>query len=187
MKENLLEKEYLTPAEVAGLFNVSPITVRSWSNNGWIKASKTPGKHRRYKVENVLKFANERHIELEQTPEKQRILIVDDEEGVRDTLVDLLEDLDNVESCEECEDGFSAGIKVHSYKPTTILLDIVLPGIDGVKVCQMIKNDPRTAHIRIIAMSGNATDEKIKDILDCGAELFIRKPINLETLAKQFE
>jgi len=185
MKEKLTKK-YLTPAEVAELFKVSPITVRQWANNGWIQASTTPGGHRRYEFESVLTFAKERNVDLELNKGNERILIVDDEEGVRDTLVDMLEDIDSVEDIGECEDGFSAGLMVHSFNPTTIFLDIVLPGLDGVQVCKALKSDAKTSHIRVFAMSGNASEEMIKEVMSYGAEKFFQKPLDLQQISNEF-
>jgi CheY-like chemotaxis protein len=66
--------------------------------------------------------------------------------------------------------------------PDVILLDINMPGIDGVEVCRYLRRDPRTAKIPIIAMSSEAQDETVARVRKAGANAFLPKPIDIDTL-----
>ena len=79
-------------------------------------------------------------------------------------------------------DGFEAGQKIEIFQPNIVLLDLMMPGLDGYEVCHRIKQDPRTKSIRIIAMTGYPTEENKEHILSEGAEICLAKPLNREQL-----
>lgn len=66
--------------------------------------------------------------------------------------------------------------------PDVILLDINMPGIDGVEVCRYLRRDPRTAHVPIIAMSSEVQEPTITQIRKAGANLFLSKPLDMDAL-----
>lgn len=79
------------------------------------------------------------------------------------------------------------GIKLaKSAAPDVILLDIMMPGMDGFEVCEVLKNDPVTRHIPVIFLSAQFTDaESVIKGLDMGADAYLAKPIKNEELAAQ--
>ena len=68
--------------------------------------------------------------------------------------------------------------------PDVILLDINMPGIDGAEVCRYLRRDPRTAQIPIIAMSTETQEETVARVREAGANVFLPKPIDIDTLEK---
>ncbi len=68
--------------------------------------------------------------------------------------------------------------------PDVILLDINMPGIDGVEVCRYLRRDPRTEKIPIIAMSSEAQEETVTQVREAGANAFLAKPIDIDTLER---
>ena len=76
----------------------------------------------------------------------------------------------------------TALIEVGRSKPDLIVLDILIPGVDGVDVCRRIKSDHRNK-TAIIAMSGQVENEK--KVLDAGADAFMAKPLDLEKLLRE--
>ena len=66
--------------------------------------------------------------------------------------------------------------------PGLIMLDINMPGVDGVELCRFLRRDPRTAHVPILAMSSETQPETIARIMTAGANAFIPKPISVEAL-----
>jgi excisionase family DNA binding protein len=174
-------EKLLTPNEVAELLLVSPTTVRFWAQKGELKALTTPGGHRRFKYEFIEEFARARGMSLPGRSAEKRILIVDDDLDFGRYLVELLEQVKDVE-IELVNYSFSAGLRVRSFKPDIVLLDIMMPGIDGVKVCQMLKTDPALKHIRVIAMTGYPSEDNVSNMLAAGAEACLKKPIEAEAL-----
>jgi CheY-like chemotaxis protein len=68
--------------------------------------------------------------------------------------------------------------------PDVILLDINMPGIDGVEVCRYLRRDPRTEKVPIIAMSSEAQEEMVTRMREAGANVFLAKPIDIDTLER---
>lgn len=176
-------KNYLTPNEVADLLMVSPVTVRQWAQKGMLKALTTPGGHRRYTRQHVELFARKHGIALQPPAhDNLRILVVDDDEQLTRYLCELLTHHDDNIAIETAENGFEAGRKVHLFNPDIVLLDLMMPGLDGFAVCQLIKDDPSTASIRIIAMTGYHTSDNVNQIVNAGAECCLAKPVKVEEL-----
>ncbi len=167
-------KDFLTPNEVASMMLVSPITVRQWAQKGMLPAQTTAGGHRRFKRENVEIFARSRGITLPES--KEKLLIVDDDKQLNKLLVALFNahvpDLEVLSAL----DGFEAGRLVQEHKPTVVLLDIMMPGMDGVEVCKFLKQDVANSHVRVVAMTGFFSEELEHRVLDAGAQVLLPKP-----------
>lgn len=177
---------YLTPAEVAKQLLVAPVTVRQWAQKGWLKAEFTGGGHRRFLRHEVERFAVERGLTLhQQMCDELRILIVDDDRQFSHYLFEILSSEKGVKAVEVAHDGFEAGLKVPNFNPNIILLDLMMPGMDGFTVCSLLKQQPATKAIRIIAMSGYLTDENRTRVLNAGAESCLAKPFEHSELLKK--
>lgn len=173
-------KPYLTPSEAAKLLMVSPITVRAWAQKGLLPSETTPGGHRRFLREQVEKFAQQ----CKNPPQRNelRVLIVDDDKQVAGFLVEWLTGLDDPFIVDTATDGFEAGSKVHTFEPDIILLDLMMPDLDGFAVCRQIKADPNSSDIRVIAMTGYPSPENERRIIEAGAETCIAKPLDTKFL-----
>jgi len=181
-----MAKALYTPNEVATLLGVSPVTVRQWAQKGLIEARTTAGGHRRFTREAVAAFAARMGVTLphELTGEAShpRVLIVDDDRQLNAMLVALITSRVPGVEVESAFDGFDAGRRVHRLKPSLVVLDIMMPGIDGVEVCRQIKSDPDLARARVIAVTGHFTPELEQRILAAGAERLLKKPFATEEL-----
>jgi excisionase family DNA binding protein len=180
---DVTEKGFLTPNEAANLLMVSPITVRQWAQKGLLEAQTTAGGHRRFAREVILAFARERGIHL--PPSQQRLLIVDDNRELNAYLAALFSAHVPGLEISSAYDGFDAGRQVQAHKPTVVLLDIMMPGIDGIEVCRSLKDDPDTAIIRVVAMTGYYTPELEKKILAAGAQVLLKKPFSSEQVLRE--
>lgn len=176
-------KPYLSPKEVAIMLRVQPVTVRAWAQNGQLPALTTPGGHRRFLHRDIVRFAQERGVRLEAderldiTP---KVLVVDDERPVANYLAEFL----NAHGARTAiaYDGFDAGRKIHTFAPDFILLDLMMPGLDGFEVCAQVKADPATCDIRIVAMTGVYTREYSLQVTAAGAEHCLAKPLDHDRL-----
>jgi excisionase family DNA binding protein len=180
MAEELKNKPYLTPNEVAQWMMVSPITVRGWAQKGMLQAEVTPGGHRRYRREEVERFARQWNPVGNRGP--LRVLIVDDDKSVVGFLKELLEGTSDPVTVEVAYDGFEAGRKVHAFAPDIVLLDYMMPGIKGSEVCRQIKQIPGLANVRVIAMSGLLSPEYEAELVAAGAECCLTKPVDTARL-----
>ncbi|MFI3198011.1 MAG: response regulator [Methylococcaceae bacterium] len=181
------KKSFLTPNEVAELMMVAPVTVRSWAQKGLLAAKVTPGGHRRFLKSEVERFMRDSGFvpgEDEIKPSAPRVLIVDDDPVMTTYLQGIIEDFDTSFVTEIALTGFEAGTKIHTFLPDVVLLDLMLPDIDGFKICSLIKNEAATRHIRVIAISGNTSTQNVSRILEAGAENCLAKPFDPENIVK---
>ena len=180
-----LFKDVFTPAEVAEMLMVSPVTVRQWAKRGELKAVTTPGGHRRFLRHELERFAQERNLILKlEEWSGLRVLIVDDDVQLSGFLEEFILTSSGVADVAVANDGFSAGSMIYSFKPHLLLLDLMMPGMDGFAVCKQLKFGYTTRNIRVIAMTGYYSDENVKQIMDAGAEVCLKKPFDKGELMK---
>ncbi len=111
---------------------------------------------------------------------KEHILIVEDEKGILDVVrYNLDKEGYRVSSVLSGEDALD---QTRSQTPDLILLDLMLPGIDGLEVCKILKNDPKTIQIPIIMLTAKGDDIDIVTGLELGAEDYITKPFSPKVL-----
>jgi len=116
---------------------------------------------------------------------KEQILIVEDEEDIIEFITyNLSKEGYRVQ-------GVTSGEKslefVRSNSPDLILLDLMLPGVDGLDVCKTLKNDPNTAHIPIIMLTAKGEEADIVTGLEMGADDYIVKPFSLRVLSARIK
>jgi excisionase family DNA binding protein len=174
--------ELLSPADVAKMMGVSPITVRSWVNRGWLAATTTPGGHRRFTREDVLALAGQPRGEA--SPRPLRLLVVDDDAGFRGYMLELLGELLPDASVEQAADGFEAGVKVAEFLPDFVLLDQSMPGLNGASVCRRIRSAPLLAAVRVIGITGHLDRRVEQEMLAAGAECVLHKPLAVDALMR---
>ncbi len=162
---------------------VSPVTVRQWAQKGMLTALTTPGGHRRYTKQHVEIFARKHGISiLPPAHDSLRILVVDDDEQLARYIYEVLSNHPDNITLQTAPNGFEAGCQIQIFKPDIVLLDLMMPGLDGFSVCRLLKENPSSSAIRIIAMTGYHTPENVEQIVAAGAETCLAKPLNLETL-----
>lgn len=183
MPDTFKDKPYLTPTEVAQWMMVSPITVRGWAQKGLLLAEVTPGGHRRFRREEVERFARQWNPAGHKGP--LRVLIVDDDPAVLGFLTELLAGGEAAVEVATATDGFEAGRQVHVFAPDIVLLDLMMPGIKGTEVCRRIKAAPGQSQVRVIAMSGYLSPDAEAELLAAGAECCLAKPIDTARLLRQ--
>jgi excisionase family DNA binding protein len=181
---NAPDKPYLTPNEVATLFMVSPITVRQWAQKGMLKAEVTVGGHRRFLRAEVERFARDHGLSGARVASgagQARLLVVDDDRQLVGYIRELLSEIDNLQ-IETAYDGFDAGTKMQVIRPHIVLLDLMMPGLNGFEVCQRIKADHLTRDTRVITMTGFASSENTGRSVSAGAERCLAKPLDPNAL-----
>jgi len=107
---------------------------------------------------------------------KATILIVDDEEDIRE-LVQLNLAREGFEVL-DCETGESAIGMARQKQPDLILLDLMLPGIDGLEVCKTLKGDAKTKHIPVVMLTAKGEETDIVTGLEIGADDYVTKPFS---------
>jgi DNA-binding response OmpR family regulator len=115
---------------------------------------------------------------------KKKVLIVDDDPEI----VELLEEVlgrDQRYEIKTASSGYDAGMLTEQFRPDLILLDYMLPDVNGNIVCQTIRRNPEFASTKIIIVSGVVKEDEIEQLLKSGAEDFIRKPFSIDELTEK--
>jgi len=113
---------------------------------------------------------------------RTRILIVDDDSAIAGFLFEVLSIVNGGFEVEVVHDGFTAGSFIQSFQPQIILIDIMMPGVNGIEICRFLKENDETRDVEIIAMTGYPSQSNIDDILAAGARECLTKPINVSQL-----
>ncbi len=115
----------------------------------------------------------------------ERILIVDDDPNSRDIVQTFLEARGY--HVETAEDGQAALARLEELKPGLVLLDVMMPGMDGWEVARVIKNHPDFGRTRVVMLTARSDYMDKTEGLRAGADDYIVKPIRLEELAERIE
>jgi excisionase family DNA binding protein len=180
------ERRYLTTGDVARKCEVTLASVKKWIEQAKLQAVRTPGRHFRIPVEEFERFraAYRFPVEPERAP---RILVVDDNPLVVDFIMDALRELVPGSELEAASNGYDGLLKVGTFGPDLLILDLRMPGLDGLEVCRRIKANPAIRTTRILMITAFAEKETAKEARRAGADGFLRKPLRLNDLKAQVE
>ena len=118
-------------------------------------------------------------------PSGRLVLIVDDEEAFLELLKDSLE-LRGFEVI-TASSAVEAGIEIALKKPDAILMDIRMPGINGLQACEAIKKNPETKDIPLMVISALSGDSDIKKAHKAGVSEYFVKPVNIESVVMKLK
>ena len=111
-------------------------------------------------------------------------MIVDDDQAVVDLISEVLAGDARFET-KVVNNGFGAGILAKEYHPDLIILDVMLPDINGQQVCELLRKDPTMSDIKIICISGMIEEDKIQELRTSGADDFLHKPLDIDELMRR--
>jgi DNA-binding response OmpR family regulator len=112
---------------------------------------------------------------------KRKVLLVDDDVELVELILKFLDEDGRFET-RVAQNGFDAGMMVKEYHPDLIVLDVMLPDINGKEVCHRVRADATLEDVRILCMSGMVEEDKIQELKLAGADDFIHKPFEVEAL-----
>ncbi len=181
------KKEVLTTFEAADFCHTSYMSVKRWIWSGKLKAFKTPGGHFRIRRNDMIEFMRKNDIPVpeDEPMVRKRVLIVDDDEMVREGVANFLRMNSAELEVATAGDGYEAGLMVSQFRPDIILLDLMMPRMDGFSVCERLKKSPMTRDISIIVLTGFGNEENTRRAYACGADKVLVKPVEMEDLYEQ--
>ena len=179
-------KELFTTGEAAEICRVSQQTIIRCFDAGRLEGFRVPGsKFRRIPRESLVKFMKDNAIPLDgMETGKKKVLVVDDDAEIVDLLVEVLT-RDGRFDVKTATSGYEAGIQTQRFRPDCILLDYMLPDVNGNVVCHTIRKNPEFENIKIIIVSGVIKQEEIDQLLKSGAQDFVKKPFDINDLIKR--
>lgn len=181
-------KQYFTMSQAARICAVNRTTMLRWVKSGKIEAYSTAGGHKRILPEVLKKWLDDNQMPFDINKfqnKKTRILIVDDDRSIRMYLTKILKGV--LIETETAADGFIAGKKIAQFRPDLVILDLSMPYMDGFEVCKTLKMDHDTSGIKIIVLTGHATEENKKKAMLAGADAFLKKPSSKEEILSCIE
>jgi excisionase family DNA binding protein len=176
----------LTIEQVASYCGVRPKTVSNWIRTGRLPAISTEGGPPMVRQDDFVAFLEQRG---EPIPvdfiedNRHRVLIVDDDPDVLRTLIDMFGMLVRC-TIKTALDGLEAGLRLATFRPHLVVLDLMMPRVDGFTVCAHIKADPATAGTPVLVITGDGSAQTIERILAAGADRYLVKPIRLSQLQR---
>ncbi|MBQ2850758.1 MAG: response regulator [Thermoguttaceae bacterium] len=179
-------KTVFTTGEAAKICKVSQQTIIRCFDSGGLKGFRVPGsRFRRIPREHLYAFMKENNIPTDALESgKRKVLVVDDDRDLVELLVDVLERDGRFET-RSVNNGFEAGMMVKDYRPDLIILDVMLPDINGKDVCLRVRNDKSLEAVKIICVSGMVEEDKIEELHRAGANEFLAKPFETERLIER--
>ena len=180
------EQKAYTTFEAAKICHVTHHSIKNWIKQGLIRASRTPGGHYRILEDDLDAFREEYDMfPRDKGPSKRRVMIVDDDEDARD----LIESMLSGEGYEliKVSNATEVGLKAAQLTPDLILLDFLMPDINGFDVCKALRDNELTRSIPIMAVTCLSKEDDIERIFECGADEYLPKPFKVEQLQEKVQ
>jgi len=185
MADNDEGRRFFTTSEVAKYCAVTNDGVLKWIKSGKLRAFSTPGGHYRVSSEDFREFLERYEIPIDETffsgtQRERSVLVVDDEPNIREIVRRLLNELEPGLRVEEACDGYEASIKIGSMQPDLVIMDVMMPRVDGISLCKSIRENPKTQNIKVLAITAFPEQDNVKKMYDAGADLCLIKPLQFE-------
>ncbi len=179
-------KQVFTTGEAAEICKLSQQTIIRCFDTGRLQGFRVPGsRFRRIPREGLLRFMRENGIPFDRLDGgKRRVLVVDDDQEIIDLFVDVFS-RDNRLDVKTALTGYDAGVITEQFKPDLMILDYMLPDINGNVVCKTVRENSELRGMMIIIVSGVVNQDEIEGLLEAGADEFIKKPFNIDQLLKR--
>ncbi len=176
-------KTVFTTGEAAKICKVSQQTIIRCFDSGQLKGFRVPGsRFRRIPREQLYSFMRENGIPTDALDSgKRKVLVVDDDEDLVELICDALERHGRLE-VRSVNNGFGAGMLIKEFRPDLIVLDVMLPDINGKEVCRLVRSQKTMDDVKIICISGMVETDKIQQLRDAGANDFMKKPFDIDDL-----
>ncbi|MBN01182.1 MAG: regulator [Planctomycetaceae bacterium] len=179
-------KTVFTTGEAAKICKVSQQTIIRCFDSGQLKGFRVPGsRFRRIPRDQLFAFMKDNGIPTEALESgKRKVLIVDDDEELVELLKDTFE-RDGRFDIRTANNGFDAGMLVKEFRPDLVVLDVMLPDINGREVCVRVRSDSTLDEVKIVCISGMVEADKVADLKAAGANDFVQKPFAVDKLLER--
>jgi two-component system, OmpR family, response regulator len=180
------QKAVYTTGEAADVTRLSQQTIIRCFDNGQLQGFRVPGsKFRRIPLDALVKFMTEHNIPMDGLGnDKIRVLVVDDDVEIVELFVDVLS-ADGRFEVATAQTGYDAGVQTQQFKPDVVILDYMLPDVNGNVVCKTIRENPDLQDIKILIISGVVNPADVDTLMAAGADEFIKKPFNIEQVVER--
>lgn len=178
----------LTTSEVASYCQVTNDGVVKWIKAKKLRAYSTPGGHYRIRKSDFKEFLERYGMPVDPeffAEERKKILVVDDQKEILEEITRALGGDSSSFSIISARDGYEAGLKIGTFKPDLIIVDVMASGLNGVEVCQRVKLDPDTVGIKVVALTRQPEQATMERAYKVGVDLCVARPLQVESLRKE--
>jgi len=180
-------KKVFSTGDAAAICKISQQTIIRCFDSGRLEGFRVPGsRFRRIPRENLVKFMRENDIPLDllEEADRRKVLVVDDDPEIVELMVDVLE-RDGRFEVRTASSGYDAGVITQEFRPDIMILDYMLPDVNGNVVCKTIRQNPAFQAMKIIIVSGVIKPDEIEELMTVGADAFMKKPFSIDELVNQ--
>ena len=178
------EQKAYTTFEAAKICHVTHHSIKNWIKQGLIKASRTPGGHYRILEDDLDSFREEYDMfPRDKGAVKKRVMIVDDDPDALALMEKILTD-EGVDLI-KVSNATEVGLKAAQLAPDLILLDFLMPEINGFDVCKALRDNELTRSVPIMAVTCLTKEQDIEKIFECGADEYLAKPFKVDDLLEK--
>jgi len=176
-----------TTHEVAHICNVYPTTVIGWIKKNKLRAFATPGGHRRVLRSDLVNFLKQFGFPVpeELGARRKRVLVVEDEESVGRLLCKALRRQSDDVQVDWTRDGIGALLALGKNPPDLLILDVVIPVVDGPGVLASLRADPQTRKIKVIGITGKRLPPDKTAFVKRHVDCFFFKPFDMAKFAEK--
>jgi excisionase family DNA binding protein len=188
MNEQFGERTFTT-FEVARLCGVFHTTVINWVNKGKLKARVTPGGHRRIPLSELVPFMKkyDMPVPADVDDPHRHILILDDEPMMTRLIEKGFSKFKDRYVLQLSNNPVDALVQIGKRLPDLLVIDLMMPVMDGFQVCQILKSSPATKDMKVVAISGRKLTAVQQDFLAKNVDLFLQKPFEMSDLLAAVE
>ena len=179
-------KAVYTTGDVAEICRLSQQTIIRCFDQGQLQGFRVPGsKFRRIPRDALITFMKDNGIPLDGLDDDRiRVLVVDDDPEIVDLFVAMLGG-DGRFEVSSASSGYDAGVLTQQIHPDIVVLDYMLPDVNGNVVCKTIRENPDLANTKILIISGVVNRAEVNRLMEAGADEFIKKPFNIERVIER--
>ncbi len=173
-------KSCLTTFETSRLCGVVHTTIIRWIKDGKLKAYETPGGHRRIQIEDLLAFMKHYNMPIPAAFPKNMpsIMALDDNKQILSMIRKAFETFASDIELYTTSNPVEAMVMLGNHPADLLILDVIMPAMDGIQVCKTLKTREETAKMKIIVITGKLLSHEQEDFLNRNADYVMRKPFS---------
>ncbi len=182
-------KKFFTTSEAAEICGVAHTTVIRWIGEGKLKAYETPGGHRRIERSDLPAFMKQFNMPVPASlaDARFRVLAVDDDKVMLSMIRKMFSGYTDEMELHTATHGMAALMLIGKIPFNLVILDVLMPDMDGIEVCRALKLNPDTAALDIIAITGKQLTEEQEEYLERNTECLLKKPFSPSLLLKRID
>jgi excisionase family DNA binding protein len=186
--ETITAEALLTSTQVGVLLQVNPSSVKKWVNDGHIVAFRTPGGHRRIRASDLVSFLDQHRIPIPPPlagAARRRMVVVDDDPAQLRGMGRAFRRWADKVDITYVDNGVDALVAVGAVRPHALIIDVYMPGLDGIEVCRRLRANPATRELVVIVTSGRVTPELEQAARAIGVRRVLRKPVDVTAIVDE--